>query len=559
MRSLKKQRTRINTSVTNTIPLVKEKEEITYEKVKVFVDNITNSFIEYGVHLYKSYQKETQNEDFTTKIKNSYLRNVRFLVNPNWNDLNTKSNVEYPDHQSFDGIRDIFYALTPEKKDKWIFQHVSFSESISVELFEAFIYGKYHDEFMKNNDINYQKFIYYYDILMNIDNPNKNIIYHIGSLLHIDGLSSVFQEYEPLEASIVTKNMVTAIYSFHLLKGKKINILLNKLNIDIHEYINVFLIPFLSASYAMIYLNMEDLLIEINHDIINYPPIINPHDSWIEEEDDEETFKEYLKQKEKDAKLRDAMNALKEEEHNRIKEEMPIVYYEGKTPEILNKRFVQIIENERANALNEVKSSPTHLINNVKVKNSPTSSIASSQYTHNTNKITYISPDFIFENEKVPKSIRRRDGNSSNGRTDGFLLFHAGSELDCTFERYAIPTHNGKCSIKELCKNLPLLLVEKERFLRKSRDKIFGKSLEELYNADIANKTFYYTNLRRAIISLCNEMNATGRYENDLRMNILQKYYGIRREDESEKMYVSSFMYDVFRAFIHFYTYAKTL
>ncbi len=61
------------------------------------------------------------------------------------------------------------------------------------------------------------------------------------------------------------------------------------------------------------------------------------------------------------------------------------------------------------------------------------------------------------------------------------------------------------------------------------------------------------------MISFCNEIAATHRHDNQGRMAILEKYYGPRKDDETEKMYIDAFMSDVFKSFINFYNYAKTL
>ncbi len=529
-----------------------------FNEVKSLLDNITNAFTAYGGYLFNIYNQEIESKEYKTLMKESYLRNVRYVLNPTWNDQH--NNISYPTYQTNDGLNDLFYMIKEDEKNKWLFQHIQiFEDSDQNQLyaFEALLNGTYHTQFMENHDNNYYRFTYYYDVLMSIFDKETDeytkMIYHIGSLLHIDGNPSICKDYQPLEASIATKNMIMAIHSFKLLKEKKILNIFEYINIDdVNIYISVFLTPFLAACYAMRHLDMEDELIDIDRDVINKICISNPCETWIEEFN-EEAHQEYVKKSEEKHKLRLALQALKEEERKRSEESLPSpIIYQQKAPEVLNKRFAELVDNERAAAAAtvpiEVKSTPQ------KVKNSPSSSVSS----HYTSKF-HIPIDFVFEDGHIPKSMRRHDKSEINGRADGFLLFHAGTAIDTTYERHAIPTYNGKCCIKELCKELPNLLIQKERVLRNSRDKIFGKEIQELYQTDITKKTFYYTNLRRALISFCNEMSATSRFDNDTRMSIIEKYYGPRREEENEKMYLSSFMYDVFRPFVNFYTYTKNL
>ncbi len=565
--SIEKESRTISTPVTNTIEKGSRKM-ISFTRVKNVLDIFTNSFIEYGRHLSIKYINENDDGQYERLMKNSYLRNVRFLLNPSWSDMN--DDHDYPDYRTLDGVNSLFYMISEEKKNSWLFQPVSTFKDDSqlndvtiFEAFEALINGVYHTEFMEANDESYMYFNYYFDMLKSVlnkkDNKYTQNIYHIGSLLQInDGVSSLNHQYTNLEACVATKNLVMAIHSLTTMKQNNIIKAIASMGLDesdIKEYVNCVLTPFFGVFYALRYLDMEDYINEIDINIYNHYCDTIPHESWIDEDED---FDEeaYRKDREETMKLQRAKRALEEEERQRIRDSIPVNFVSGQ-PEILNKRFVQKLAEEKVTNI----ASPTASVNSrasafvtetASVKSSPTSSVSS-----HMNPLTYIPSDFVFEHDKIPKSMKRNDKKDVNGRDEGFLLFFAGTANDTVFERSAFSTSNGRCSIKEACRELPRLLVEKERLLRTSRNMIFGKTLEELYQSDIRNRTLYYTNIRRAIISFCNEISATSRNDNAARMEIIQRYYGVRRNGETERMYMNSFMFDVFRAFVNFYTFAK--
>ncbi len=563
-----------------SIQLLKENSKMdSYTKVKQFLDNFTSSFVEYGRYLYFKYKEENNDFQYTKIMKKSYLRNVRFILNPTWSDMN--HDYEYPNYQTLEGLNEIFYMIDEEKKNSWVFQGVESitnDSNTTFDAFESLLNGTYHDEFMVNNDRNYHYFKYYLDILKNIFNKKNNDytkdIYHIGSLLQIsDGKTSLYQPYTNVESCIATKNMIMMIHSLRMLKQKNILKALDSIGFeysDINLYMEYIVMPFFGVLYAYRHLEMNDELLEIDSDIYNYQCITNPQSTWLDIDPDFDED-EYRKEREEAMKLHRAKLALKEEE--RLREISKVDFYDLPLPQgpapILNKRFAEkLAEEKAAAAASTVKSSPTASLNSrasafisetdTNKNNSPTTSTVVSD---STNKHTYVPHDFVFEENKIPKSMKRNERNETSGRDTGFLIFHAGTLSDHVYERAAIATHGGKhkCSIKDVCAELPRLLVEKEKFLRKSRDKVFGKSLEELFRSDVQNRKLYYTNLRRAIISFCNEIAATTRFDNNGRMAILEKYYGVRKSTETEKMYVDSFMYDVFRPFINFYNYVKTL
>ncbi len=543
---------------------------ISYAKVKYVLDMFTNSFVEYGKHLYSKYNQENDNQEYEKLMKKSYLRNVRFLLNPTWIDMNHE--YDYPNYQTFDELNNLFYMIPEEKQDSWVFQGVQTFNSDSqlndthiYDAFEALINGVYHTEFMTNNDRSYYYFTYYFDMLKYIlDKKNNDYtqnLYHIGSLLQInDGQSSLYQPYSNLEACITTKNMVMMINSLTILKRKNILNALDSIGLedtDIRLFINQLLTPFFGILYAFRRLDIENDILEIDRNVYTYQCVSKPHSSWIDEDEDFD-YEAYRKEKEEAIRLQKAKRALEEEARRAELDSIPIVTTNA--PLIQNKRFVQEqLEEER------VKNSPTASINSRASAfidgNSTVHSPTTTNVSDKTNKYTYVPPDFVFEENKIPKSLKRSENNETVGRDTGFLIFHSGTASDHVYERRAISTHSGKykCSVKDVCTELPRLLVEKEKVLRKSRDKAFGRSFEELFNFDVKNRKLYYTNLRRAMISFCNEIAATHRHDNQGRMAILEKYYGPRKDDETEKMYIDAFMSDVFKSFINFYNYAKTL
>lgn len=567
----------INTPISNIIERDNRKM-ISFKSVKQVLDSFTSSFVEYGRHLYSKYNQENDNSSYERLMKKSYLRNVRFILNPTWVDMNDMDDFEYPNYKNMDDMNSLFYMISEENRNSWLFQGVvtfdekdQFSDELLMEAFQALISGVYHEEFMANNYRSYYYFTYYLDMLKHIlDKNNINYtenIYHIGSLLQInDGISSLYQPYTNVEACVATRNLVMMIHSLTTMKRNNISGAMASFGFDdndIKTYINYILTPFFGVIYALRRLDMENDLITIESDIYNTRCVTIPHSSWKDENDFDE--EEYRREREEAMKLHRAKRALEEEARKRVIDSISVYDLPRGPALVLNKRFAQKIDEERAAAAASSKSelNTTISVNSrasafvtetTSVKSSPTSSVSSSI---NTNHITYVSPDFVFEHDKVPKSMRRNDKKDVNGRDEGFLLFFSGTDSDTVFERNAFSTPNGRCSIRDACRELPRLLVEKERLLRTSRNLVFGKSLEELFQTDVKKRSLYYTNLRRAVISFCNEISATTRFDNAGRMEIIQRYYGERRQGETERMYINSFMFDVFRPFVNFYTYVK--
>ncbi len=570
----------LNTPITSAIQESHSKM-ISFNTTKSVLDLITNSFTEYGKHLYSKYISDNEDDGngYMRLMGNSYLRNVRFVLNPTWVDMN--HDYEYPDWRTTDGLDELFYMISEENKNSWLFQLVKtfgddfhLSDETILEAIEALMDGVYNDEFLANNDRNYRDFMYYFDILKSYcnvvrrDNKYTENIYHFGSLLQInDNISSLYQEYTNVEACVATKNFVMAFNSLNALKRNNLStaIALACCESDIKMYLNMILIPFLGVSYALRHLYMEDNLIDIdnNTQLLSKLCVTKPQESWIDVDPDFDE-EEYRKKRIADMEFQRAKRALEEEERRRIINETPIIVHNERPP-ILNIRFAQKLEEYKRNEeKTAVKSSPTSSVNSrasafITEKSSTNDSPSNSVSSHNTNSRTYVSHDFVFERSDIPKSMRRGEKTGVNGRNTGFFIFYSGRNNDTVYERKAIVTSNGNCSMKEVCEELPRLLVEKERALRGSRNMIFGKTIEELYQTDLRKKTYYYTNARRAVISFCNEIAATSRNDNEARMRIIELYYGPRREGETELMYMNSFMYDIFRSFVNFYTYAKTL
>ena len=77
-----------------------------FNEVKSLLDNITNAFTAYGGYLFNIYNQEIESKEYKTLMKESYLRNVRYVLNPTWNDQH--NNISYPTYQTNDGLNDLF-------------------------------------------------------------------------------------------------------------------------------------------------------------------------------------------------------------------------------------------------------------------------------------------------------------------------------------------------------------------------------------------------------------------------------------------------------------------
>ncbi len=555
----------LNTPISSAIEK-EDREMVSFTKVKKFLDQFIGSIRQYTSYLYYKYKydfnEQLEQPQFENLIKNSYLRNVLFILNPSWNNLN--DDYEYPSYKTIDGIHELFYMISEEKKKSWVFQGVqSFEEDENTsqfieEAFEALINNIYHEDFIANNDINYRYFTFYFEFInKSLNKRNMKYsrnIFDIGSLLQIkDEQSSLYYEYTNLEACVATKNMVMSMNSLTILSQKNISKAIKYMDIDnIGLYMNYVLIPFFSAFSALYRLEWEDELIIL--DSVSYDNYCDtrPHPSWrdVDTDFDEEKYK---KERMEAFELQRAKRALEEEARKRIIDETPFTFVPSTPPPILNKRFAEKVEEEKRMKASSILSST---VSDSSEKSSVMNSTTQSVISHNTNSRTYVPSNFVFEHDKIPKSMKRGEKTEINGKNEGFYIFYAGREANTVFERKALVTPNGNCSMKEVCEQLPQLLVDRERNLRHSKHRIFGKSIQELFENDVKNRTLFYTNVRRTVISFCNEMSATERNDNEARMRIIELYYGPRREGETELMYMNSFMFDIFRAFVNFYTFA---
>ncbi len=79
-----------------------------------------------------------------------------------------------------------------------------------------------------------------------------------------------------------------------------------------------------------------------------------------------------------------------------------------------------------------------------------------------------------------------------------------------------------------------------------SKNIFFGRKVVEMGN-------YYKNQLYNTIISFCKEISSTSLNDNEMRFNIVEKYYGKKRDDESIEQYLHNFREDVFNPISTYY------
>ncbi len=155
--------------------------------------------------------------------------------------------------------------------------------------------------------------------------------------------------------------------------------------------------------------------------------------------------------------------------------------------------------------------------------------------------------------EEIPNILRRRDTNVlKSGHTP--LIFHPELYAKDGALRMKIKGKMITYSVKELCEKLPTLL----RMEQNKRNFMYSSNL--FFDRSVKDMNYYYKNqLFQTIISFCDEIASTKVEDIDLRMKIVQNYYGKMREGESMEQYIYNFRYDVFNAIGSNYCYYASL
>jgi hypothetical protein len=151
------------------------------------------------------------------------------------------------------------------------------------------------------------------------------------------------------------------------------------------------------------------------------------------------------------------------------------------------------------------------------------------------------------EESEIPKILRRRETNpSKEGET--VLLFHHGSEDHLVYTKNIFTNGCKSYSVRTLVCELPSILRNKrnkEQF-KSSSNLFFGRKVSEM-NHYFKNELYY------TIISLCQEIASTPLEDHELRLRIVQNYYGKKRDTESVENYLFNFRTDVFDSIALFY------
>jgi predicted house-cleaning noncanonical NTP pyrophosphatase (MazG superfamily) len=412
---------------------------------------------------------------------------------------------------------------------------------VDESYFTALFSNTYSDEFNAltgDEKRTYDRFSYYIPVMRNFFkykngselNDFRKKMYHCALLMRVNNDSSIKMNYGILEECKYTYSMIRMIRSIDLFFKMKYQEAYAYVNLsNLRDYMNSVLLPLWAIIRAYTFLDYEDDLFEFSlSDFYGIPNSI-PNPDWLvaSEEDYEEYLEELRKRNEEVAQYKREMEMKREEELKRRAQEDAeidrIMRNRVSTPPpTVNQAFVERLE--RAKAVEAVKERPV---------------------------VVYKSES------EIPNILRRRETNpSKEGET--LLLFSYGSAESMVYTKRILKTKiKGEMksySVQKLVSELPDLLRNernKANFMRSSNI-FFGRKVSEMNN-------FYRNQLYETLISFCDEIASTSLEDNDLRLSILQNYYGKKKESESLEQYFYNFRFDVFNSIGMYYCFYSSV
>ncbi len=507
--------------------------------------NLNKLSYEFGKYTYKKamYLNMNQYQDYAHK---SWIVNTFPIVTKMWSDPFD----ETPDYSTFEGLDEYFYLIPKENKNKWYFsypgdENCAFQSDLLNYDFNALYYffnDTYKNEF-ESLGVNNETFYYYVRtklyieyisnmLLKEEDNWEKKIEIRNNMLqfciffLNNDKLS-FFIKKDIHEMSLFTRNIVQGFNTFSLIMNQnhpldeKICNMCNVKNID--EYVKKVFIPFFTAYHNMKFCKSDDYFIDLEEDVLSYSIYRNPNPKWEHiGECPQEEIREYQRLlKERYEKSRQERILL--EMSKKIESNNEFIETSQKQVELkINSRYIQIKEEEEKENKKEEEK-----LRNV---------------------------ERIFKKEEDIPKIMRRLNKKPLKEGSSLLLFHYGDFQNHIYDKKVLTftMNNKKYSycIRKMVNELPNLLRNehnKSNFLR-SKNVFFERPVNQMPN-------FFKHQLYDTIISFCEEMASTRLEENDIRMNIIQNYYGKRLEHESLEQYYHNYREDIGNSIALYYVY----
>ncbi len=284
---------------------------------------------------------------------------------------------------------------------------------------------------------------------------------------------------------------------------------------------------------------------------ISKPRPVDRRSAW-EEEASLNRFIEESKRME--VKVNTKFAAMLDEERQRAAaKQLREAVESPKHPEVINSKAVALLE--------AISISTTTSSSNLSAMGDGASSDVTSEggggllSPVSTTASTLVSPR---PPRKIPNILRRRDTNVNKPGSSPYL-FHFGEEKEEIYNRpvVTIRTKNGykPYVVMKVVNELPDLLRKprnKANFMGVSTNKFFERSVSDM-DQRYKNQLYFTT------ISFCEEMAAIPLMDNEARMEVMGRYYGVRREDEPLDNYYHNFRKDVWDSIAMYYAFYSYL
>ncbi len=511
---------KMEATTIHSIPSEEQVTPLTLDSMSDFITKITTAYIDHAISLQNLYSRKNYDEYLDEEAKHSWIVNLKSILVPTWADVDLSN---HPFVDSKDDITEFFYHLSEDERSHFPFDITAFSEpSIREEHFTALFENQFNEEIDQLDSSHPVKFglsrlhsylekmATFFSYKRNRDEEIlfREKLYHIGTLLCLNDKMPRYTTLEKCKYSFHLLRMIASLKLFLQMKYQEAYDCVDLTNLT--DYLNHVFIPILGLIRAYTYLENGDLLFNMDKSDMWVTTTSTPKPEWCElsEEEVEEIHK---RQKLDNALLKERQRRVVQEDRRRHTTE------EIRTPPkmaapVVNPRFLQIEKERAAEAAAAIAA---------------------------------------YKPKKVSKMLRRWEKNES--KPGESILFY---ENDSYTKNVLSTTLNGKVkrfSLQKLVKELPDLLRNKRNkaHFMQSTNVFFGRKVIDMIDAE---RGYAYPNsLYNAIISFCEEIASTPVDADELRMNIIQNYYGNKKDDEPLKQYIYNMRLDMFDSIIEYF------
>ncbi len=490
---------------------VETREALTFDTFTAYNASFVDAFMNYSNELRTVYKRRDESEHISM-MKESWIVNLKSILAPTWADVDLDF---HPSLRKKSDIESFFYLRS---SDTPVFDAFKESVNVSEEYFTALFSNTYESNFssLDSNDVRreYQnRVIYYLELWKNFfkrssfDDPSlRHKLYHMGALL-----SSLHIKKDILEKCALSYTIISWNRSFELfykMKYREAYAYAHVSNLD--EYMRCVMIPMVGMVHAYSKLSYDDELFEFNDFDTWICAKSIPREEW--KGACEKEYQEYM------ITLQKKMARQKEEQERQARiqaledaklDEM-IRRQSPRSAQVQNHRFIELLKAEE-------------------------------------------KPIVYKDESDIPKILRRRETNpSKEGET--LLIFHHGSDERMVYTKRILKT---KMNDEMICYSVHKLVCELPNLLRNPRNKAnFMRSKNIFFTRKVKDMGIFYANqLYETLISFCEEVASTPLEDNELRLQIVQNYYGKKRDTESVENYLFNFRFDVFNSIAMYYCY----